>query len=125
MFEWCWQAIKEAWSVAWVAVLVAIPVGIGLSHVWNQYRLTRLGYEISQATSRHETLVDRHRKLTVELGVEGRSDRVERRGRHQFGLEPVTPGQVVEVTAPRADDDRFDGEHASLDGSVVVRDQAQ
>jgi cell division protein FtsL len=114
MWQWCWQAIREAWAVCKVIPLVAIPVAIGLSHVWTQFRVTNLGYEISQETSRHEKLVDRHRKLTVELGVEGRSDQVERRGRRQFGLHTVQPGQVIDVSlSPTAKTPKT--EHASLE----------
>jgi len=70
-----------------------------MMHVWNQYRVTRLGYEISKATSRHEKLVDQRRKLTVEFGVEARSDQVERLGRRRFGLETISPQQVIDVSS--------------------------
>lgn len=98
MWKWCLQALREVWSVGKVVPLVAIPVGLGMMHVWNQYRVTRLGYEISKATSRHEKLVDQRRKLTVEFGVEARSDQVERLGRRRFGLETISPQQVIDVS---------------------------
>lgn len=114
MWKWCLQALREVWSVGKVVPLVAIPVGLGMMHVWNQYRVTRLGYEISKATSRHEKLVDQRRKLTVEFGVEARSDQVERLGRRRFGLEAISPQQVIDVSSADGRAERGD-ERASLE----------
>lgn len=89
--------IADAVLVAKVFVLVAIPTGLLLVHVWNQYRITEVGYEIAAVTTEHRVLLEENKKLTVEARLQGRSDRVAEVARRQFGLAETRPEQVITV----------------------------
>lgn len=97
MKDWLTHFVGNAGRVALVAVLVAVPTTLLLTHVWYQFRITRLGYEISEETDRHEKLADEHRKLEIEATVESRGDRLTDLAKRRFGLERVEPEQVITV----------------------------
>ncbi len=86
---------QNAVMVAQVLVLVAVPTGIMLSHVWTQYQITEMGYEIASVTSEHRDLLEENKKLTVEARMQGRSDRVAEVAMKEFGLQEMDPDQIV------------------------------
>jgi len=89
--------MESAVAVGKWASIAAVPVALLFSHLRVQYRITELGYDISEETDRHEKLQDDHRKLRIEARVEGRSETVSREVRDRFGLEPVEPEQIITV----------------------------
>lgn len=95
--EW----ISDAVLVAKVFVLVAIPTALLVVHVWNQFRITQVGYEIAAVTTEHRNLLEENKKLTVEARIQGRSDRVAEVARQQFGLAETRPEQVITVELKR------------------------
>ena len=97
--EW----IADALLVAKVFMLVAVPTGLLLVHVWNQYQITQVGYEIAAVTSEHRVLLEENKKLTVEARLQGRSDRVAEVARLQFGLAETRPEQVIIVELKTAE----------------------
>jgi cell division protein FtsL len=113
MKKWLLGGMGDGFRIFKVLVLVAIPVGILLFHVWGQYRITKLGYEVAEQTSEHRSLIEEQRKLTIEATFQGRSERVLTVAKERFGLEPMHPEQVIQVEPNAADG--TSGEQASLD----------
>lgn len=73
---------------------VSLACSILIFHVWNEYQITHLGYEISRVTNEHRELVEENRKLSIEVAVQGRTERMAEVARTRFGLEPVSPDQI-------------------------------
>ena len=111
MKDWIKKWIADATVVAKVLIIVAIPTGLLTFHVWNQYRITALGYEIAEVTSEHRILLEENKKLVVEARLQGRTDRVTMVAQERFGLQEARPEQVITVSL-----DELDGgeEHARL-----------
>lgn len=107
------DGVSDGFRIAKVLVVVAIPVALLLFHVWNQFRITQLGYEVAQQTHEHRELIEEQRKLSIEATFQGRSERVLSLAREKFGLEPLEPEQVIQVDAAR--NDGASAEQASLD----------
>ncbi|QDG54778.1 hypothetical protein FIV42_29735 [Persicimonas caeni] len=113
MKKWLSEGMGDGFRVLKVLVVVAIPVCILLFHVWNQFRITELGYEVAQQTRDHRELIEERRKLSIEATFQGRSERVLTVAKERFGLEPLEPEQVIQI-----DETAFGGaseEQASLD----------
>ena len=117
--EWLSTCLAHAYRVCRVALLAAIPATLLLTHVWYQYRITQLGYEISEQTDRHERLVNEHRKLEIQTAVEGRSERLTEVARERFELERVEPEQIITIdpAAVRPGESLDETEHAALDSN--------
>lgn len=108
MLDW----LNNATVIAKVLIVVAIPTSLLLLHVWNQYRITELGYEIAEVTSEHRQLLEKNKKLTVEARIQGHSERVSEVAQKQFGLQQAHPNQVIIINPDIVDERR---EHARLD----------
>ena len=110
------DAFRDIWRVTRIVGLVCIPVAILLFHVWTQYQITSLGYEVAEQTREHRELIEEHRKLSIEATYQGRTERVLSVAQDQFGLQPMQPEQVVPVDIQRAsgEDDAKSAEHAAL-----------
>lgn len=121
---------RNVLTVGKLVGVLAVPTALLLTHVWYQYRVVQLGYEISEETRRHEQLADRHRKLTIQYAVESRSRRVTKTARRKFGLQRLEPDQLVDVSfeeegdtaAPPERDALSDRGHASL-GELEAHDE--
>ena len=113
MKNWLKKMTADAAIVAKILIIVAIPTCLLVFHVWNQYRITALGYEIAEVTSEHRKLLEENKKLTVEARLQGRSDRVTLVAQERFGLQEARPEQVITVSL---DDLGGVEEHARLDG---------
>lgn len=97
MKDWLAHFVGNAGRLGLITLLAAAPTTLLLTHVWYQFRITRLGYEISEETDRHEKLADEHRKLEIEATVESRGDRLTDLAKRRFGLERVEPEQIITV----------------------------
>ena len=91
------EGLGDGVRVLKVLVVVAIPVCILLFHVWNQFRITELGYEVAAQTREHRELIEDRRKLSIEATFQGRSERVLTVAKERFGLEPMQPEQVIQI----------------------------
>jgi cell division protein FtsL len=100
MQRWLWQITCDVWAVGKGIAMVATPTILLLTHVWYEYRITELGYDLSEATQRHEELVDEHRELTVEATLLQQHDRGRHPIRRRYGLERIDPEQVVTIEEP-------------------------
>jgi cell division protein FtsL len=111
------DTLKDVWRVTRIVGLVCIPVAILLFHVWTQFQITSLGYEVAEQTREHRELIEENRKLSIEATYQGRTERVLSVAQDQFGLQPMQPEQVVPVDIQRAssdDESTNSPEHAAL-----------
>ncbi|MBA2661063.1 MAG: cell division protein FtsL [Bradymonadaceae bacterium] len=117
MFEFFKSSLKDAAVVARTAVIVAVPMTILLFHVWNEYRIVSLGYEIADVTREHRAMLEENKKLSIEAAVQGRTERIAMVARERFGLEQVRAHQVVTIrlTDIAPPNPKAGVEHASLD----------
>jgi cell division protein FtsL len=116
MKKWLLEGMSDAFRISKVLVVVAVPVSILMFHVWGQFRITELGYEVAEQTTEHRALIEEQRKLTIEATFQGRSERVLTVAKERFGLEPMQPEQVVQVLAvDDAGAEGAAGEQAALD----------
>lgn len=108
---------KDATAVLRMLLIVGVPMGILLFHVWHEYRIVNLGYQIADVTSEHRAMLEEHKKLSIEATVQGRTERIASVAREQFGLEQVRPHQVFTIRLlDSANGAAAKGvEHASLD----------
>ena len=96
------DAARDAFRIGKVAAIVAVVVALLLYHVWNQYQITHLGYQISEQTHQHHKLMQQNRKLSIEAAYQGRTERMLSVAKKHFGLQPIRPEQVIEVDGRRA-----------------------
>ncbi len=105
---------KDAGRLTAVLTTVTVASSLLVFHVWNEYQITHLGYEIARVTREHQELLEENKKLSIEVAVQGRTERMTEVARTHFGLQPVNPGQIRPVVIR----DRVESEelvHAALD----------
>lgn len=112
MFETMKSSLYDGFVVARALLIVGVPSAIFLFHVWNEYRIVQIGYEIAEVTREHRVLLEENKKLSIEAAVQGRTDRMAALAREQFGLEQVRAHQIVNVRVEAGDEHAV--EHASL-----------
>ena len=117
MKKWIREMLSNTAIVAKVLLIIAVPTALLLFHVWNQYRITQVGYQIAEVTTEHRVLLEENKKLTVEARIQGRSDRVSRVARQQFGLRETHPDQIITID-PEAKS--AEEEHALLDDQGAI-----
>jgi len=105
---------KDAGRLGGVLLAVSVASSLLLFHVWNQYQITHLGYEISRVTNEHRELLEENKKLSIEVAVQGRTERMAEVARARFGLQPVSPGQIKPV-AIQTQKTPTEMAHAALD----------
>ncbi len=113
MKQWLSDWLTNAVVISKIMIVVAIPTALLLLHVWNQYRITELGYQIAEVTSEHRQLLEENKKLTVEARIQGHSERVSEVAQQQFGLQKPHPSQVITIDTESSDEPY---EHARLYG---------
>ncbi len=116
MKQWLWHIVRDIGAVGLGILMVAAPTILLLMHAWYEYRIVRLGYDISRETERHEQLVDEHRELTIEATLLQREEHHQSSVRELYGLTRIEPRQVVTIDAPpppeqSAPDIEDDGSH--------------
>ncbi len=118
MKTWFFELFSNSLFIGKVLLLVGVPTCLLVVHVYNQHRLAEVGYQIAEATAEHQQLLEENKKLTVEARLQGRSDRVKEVAEQQFGLEPLSPAQVVIVDEQESEEPA--GEHARLDDEAAL-----
>lgn len=111
------DTLKDLGKIGSVGLAVALVCSVLMFHVWNRYQITHLGYEIARVTKEHRDLVEQNRKLSIEVAVQGRTERMTEVARARFGLQPMRPEQIQPVALKASDSSNsFDQErHAALD----------
>ncbi|MFU8805148.1 MAG: cell division protein FtsL [Bradymonadaceae bacterium] len=97
MKERCTDFLNDAFCLTRVGLIIAIPMSIFLFHVYTQYRISDMGYQIAEVTQEHRELLEEYKKLSIEAAIQGRSDRVEALARERFGLQYLRADQVISV----------------------------
>lgn len=107
---------KDALRIGAIVGVLAAVVGLLMFHVWNQYRIVQLGYQIADVTHEHRQLIERNKKLSIEAAVVGRTERLSDVARDRYGLEPIKPEQVRPLHVDVAEGEGVveAGEHAAL-----------
>ena len=110
------DTLKDLGKIVSVGVAVSLICSVLMFHVWNRYQITHLGYEIARVTKEHRELVEQNRKLSIEVAVQGRTERMTEVARARFGLQPMQPEQIQPVMLQANSSDSFDQErHAALE----------
>lgn len=89
------EMLSDAFTMGRIALGVMLPASALIWHVWHEYRIVHLGYEIAAVTQEHRNLLEENKKLSVEAAILGRSDRVTGVAREQFGLQLARPDQIT------------------------------
>jgi cell division protein FtsL len=89
--------LRDAWTFVKISLIAAIPVGLLVFHVWNQYWITELGYRVSKATQQHRALLEKNRKLRIEATYLGRPERMASAAREKGQFHWREPEQIVEL----------------------------
>ncbi len=113
MKKMVFEGLGDGARILKVFVIVAIPVAMLMFHVFNQYRITKLGYAVAEQAHQHRQLIEQHRKLSIEATYQGRSERMLALAKQKFGLEPLKPEQVIELDSQQLHG--ASAEQASLD----------
>lgn len=88
------NTIQDGLKIGLLTLAVGAVAALLMVHVWNQYRIMAVGYEIAEVTAEHRKLLERNKKLSIEAAVVGRTERLTTVARQRYGLEPITPEQV-------------------------------
>lgn len=75
-------------------LLTAFFTVAALAHVWVRLQVVRLGYQISVETEKEKELLQRHRKLQVEMALLRSPERLERLASEKLRLTMPDP-QVI------------------------------
>lgn len=97
MKQWIRQWMADAIVVGKIVAIIAVPTALLVFHVWHQYRIAEVGYEIADATTEHRKLLEENKKLVVEARLQGRSDRVSKLAEQHFGLREPDPDQIITI----------------------------
>lgn len=115
MKAWCKRVFADTARVTALVTFLAVAVGLLMFHVWNEYRIVQIGYEIAEVTTQHRQLLEENKKLAIEAAVVGRTERLSTVARTRYGLEPVRPEQVRPLAVDVAGGGVIGaGEHAAL-----------
>lgn len=106
------ETLRDLSRLAIILVAVALPVCLLLAHLYTQYRISHLGYRIAEVTREHRRLMEDNKKLRIEAAIQGRQGRLEAVARERFGLEPVSPEQVILIDAEPSKHARLEVEPA-------------
>jgi cell division protein FtsL len=107
---------KDAVRIGAIVGALAAVAGLLMFHVWNQYRIVQLGYEIADVTHEHRRLIEQNKKLSIEAAVVGRTERLSDVARERYGLQPIKPEQVRSLRVDVAEGESVmeSPEHATL-----------
>lgn len=80
------------WMIV-IGMLILMALLVVLAHY--KHREIKLGYELSNAISEREALLEENRKLRIELRVQSSRDRLEPMASRQLGLTQLRPEQIL------------------------------
>jgi cell division protein FtsL len=84
-------------AVATIVTIVAIVAATAIAHVWTHLRVIEYGYRISAATRERDALLERNRRLHVELAMLKSPARVAELTNGPIALRPAEPDQVRRI----------------------------
>ena len=83
--------------LAW-ALLVSTMTGVGVYHVWHQYRVIELGRELSEESTKYTELNNVQRKLRLELAAVKRIDAIRTLAESRFDMKIPERSDYIVVT---------------------------
>ena len=86
------QRAGRFWMIV-IGMLILMALLVVLAHY--KHREIKLGYELSNAISEREALLEENRKLRIELRVQSSRDRLEPMASRQLGLTQLRPEQIL------------------------------
>lgn len=87
---------------AWLLALAPL-VALGIYQVWQEHQVFEIGAALRVETSRHNTLIERQRKLSLEYSVLKRAADIETRATDELGMAVPEDRDYVVVTPHRPD----------------------
>ncbi len=103
--RWFKNVIADSFRVAAIGTFLTIAATLMMVHVWNQYQILNIGYEIAEVTTQHQRLLEENKKLAIEAAVVGRTERLSNVAVERYGLVPVQPEQVRPLVFEVAQED--------------------
>ena len=100
MKEKVFDTFKDLGKIVGVGAVVTVICSVLMFHVWNRYRITHMGYEIARVTKEHRDLVEQNRKLSIEVAVQGRTERMTEVARARF-VRRLRRGTAPRGAVPR------------------------
>ena len=89
---------KQRSSRLWLTFgIMLIVIALLIIQVAYRHRELNLGFELSDAISQREALLEENRKLRIELRVLSRRERLEPLAGHQLGMSVIKPEQIFIV----------------------------
>lgn len=83
-------------------LLTAFFTVAALAHVWVRLQVVRLGYQISLETDKEKELLQRHRKLQVEMALLRSPERLERLASEKLRLTMPDPKVIHDLGQGRS-----------------------
>ena len=80
-----------------VPLMVFVFTGCCLFYVWSHHQMISLGYETSQASREEQELVEKNKKLRLELAALKSPSRIERIALQELGLVIPQKEQLIIV----------------------------
>ena len=108
------QRSGRLWLICGATLIV---ITLLIIQVYYKHRDLNLGYNLSEAISTREALLEENRKLRIELRVLSRRERLEPYATQQLGMSTIRPDQIIIVHVAK----RADGGGRRLDGLDNVR----
>ena len=108
------QRSGRLWLICGATLIV---ITLLIIQVYYKHRDLNLGYNLSEAISTREALLEENRKLRIELRVLSRRERIEPYATQQLGMSTIRPDQIIIVHEAK----RADGGGRRLDGLDNVR----
>lgn len=108
------QRSGRLWLICGATLIV---ITLLIIQVYYKHRDLNLGYNLSEAISTREALLEENRKLRIELRVLSRRERLEPYATQQIGMSTIRPDQIIIVHEAK----RADGGGRRLDGLDNVR----
>ena len=108
------QRSGRLWLICGATLIV---ITLLIIQVYYKHRDLNLGYNLSEAISTRESLLEENRKLRIELRVLSRRERLEPYATQQLGMSTIRPDQIIIVHEAK----RADGGGRRLDGLDNVR----
>ncbi|RLC29788.1 MAG: hypothetical protein DRH37_06790 [Deltaproteobacteria bacterium] len=81
-------------QVLLAGLILLLFMGSGISYVWSNFEMTQRGYDISELRTEEMRLLDKNRKLRLELAILESPQNLETLA-HKLGLRQPTPDQII------------------------------
>ena len=85
---------KKRFTGVWI-ILMSFFLAELLFYTWCRVQNIRIGYEITQASARHQKLVTMRNNLKIETARLKSPERISKIAREQLGLTMPSPKQVI------------------------------